>query len=477
MVFILVLQNALQPEWQTLSQRVATIVYNPKHPIGSLFERFCSYVHEICKDPYKLNEKTDIVKFSKSTFYVSLQPTEIMSDSDYVSVEMKTVVDPYKDKLFQIKENVALHLEKATRFLSEHFDNTESNFQNKLRVAYEHCFYEKTHKVLSWLYDQVYSQHMDDIKKDTQRITESFAANLLSLPVNMILGDVFDHSDLPVNGHLSYSVNGLSCSSINSQHNSEDRVETIGQNMSSSEDDLSCYSLQMDFSYNRSLDDMTNEERHKPLQSQVSKNRHYFINVLKDCCKATMLKHNDLGSLGCLIDEWDIKAKPIAESLEKSLSIENGEEKQQQRIFYTRQSSDETFQEYFQPALNHIKAVFKAVSPLQKLKHLHLSLEIISSKATEFQTCSQDRNSMTYEKCLPLLGLLLLQLQPCEVASLWIQLVMLEDLMAPFLYEGLYGQAMTHYQKILRVIDDLWLALSNGKIQCTVNGIGVANVA
>lgn len=647
---------------------MATIVYSSKHPIGKSFEKFCHEIHEICQDPYKQNGKNSFLKYSKSTFYVSLKPTEILSDGDYVSVEMDTVIEPYKDKLFQIKEKIYLHMKKIAHQLSEHFNNKESHFKDKLRLAYEACFYEKEHKGISWLYDKVYSQNVEDIKEDIQRIKYFFTANLLSSPVGTVFKMLFKESASQVGGFLSsFETSTPNCSGFSNYHTS--MVDTEGSTLTpngclslseasglssscydsydgtvctttATSDFLSSCENVLDPTFQTSTDvdsseDMTSCEDigtetlcgkyaqgHCNRYRSIAKARQYFVTAVKDCCHATSLKPNNIGSLGSLIDEWDTKAKPITESIvrsfsiknkgplphshrqtktidnkgslsvddeqllsdERSLSIDNerslsvddeqslsnakpliidnersspvndkrlpsneitfsidnydGSQSNdngkpitfEEELLFTdkaesltndrdklstvnneksptiqdkksfcistkpsvpsnnensnqceslspsRQESDFTFEDVFGPALNHIKAVFNVASPLEKLKHLTLSLDIILSKTSQqMKHLYSYRNSkcggLSLDKCMPLLVLLILQLKPSEIAALCTQLVMIEDLMAPCLYEGQHGQTMDVYQKAFRRLEDLWLEISHGQIQFTVNGI------
>lgn len=118
----------------------------------------------------------------------------------------------------------------------------------------------------------------------------------------------------------------------------------------------------------------------------------------------------------------------------------------------------ETFEDHFGPALQNMRDIFKVTSPLAKLKCLTSSLRKITNAVQELRMRSgKDTYSaaVNAEDLLPLLVLMMLQMDPWEVASMWPQLKFTEDLMAPFLTSGCHGWALVEFQMAQRILHEL----------------------
>ena len=118
----------------------------------------------------------------------------------------------------------------------------------------------------------------------------------------------------------------------------------------------------------------------------------------------------------------------------------------------------ETFEDNFGSALQNMRDIFKVTSPLAKLKCLTSSLRKITNAVQELRMRSGKDTfaaAVNAEDLLPLLVLMMLQMDPWEVASMWPQLAFIEDLMAPFLSSGCHGWALVEFQMAQRIIHEL----------------------
>lgn len=500
-ISFLVLQNVWNPEWQKLSERVATIVYNPEHPVGNSFEKFCSEVHELCQEIIALgqpNETSMDIPGSMST--ISIGSHEVPSEdrlgtnsyglSDYV-------VDSYRDRLSQLRNMIFSHLEKMTGLLSVLFKNNDTPFRNKLRLAYEHCFYEREHQFIECVYERAHHEHVANLETDIKRL-KKLPIKLLKLPMkDEWWHEIFEQrvqicelnaqifqplaasmSSLEngnMNGHQSGKVNGDS--EMNGDFSSNESSDEA-----LSEDDLD--GLEVDFPITINTD-----KKHYLDTMSV---RSFFINTVRNrsrtfhhgyssddsdsedgvpkvTSKQTSLScgpqlsssapANSKLSLGNIIDQWQGKDETDRQSFQRkpSQSYHELSKTKTSEPSCTLQQGD-TFEDHFGPALQHMKDMFKAVSPVAKLKCLTASLRKIAAKVSELRMRDgQDSfsSAVTAEDLLPLLILMMLQMDPCDAASMWPQLAMLEDLMAPCLGSGCHGWALVEFQMAQRILVDL----------------------
>ncbi|KAK3750785.1 hypothetical protein QZH41_015322 [Actinostola sp. cb2023] len=482
-----VLQNVWHPEWQKLSERVATIVYNPEHPVGNSFVKFCSEVHEMCQDLIKLGRLSSSAvdvhgRESMSTLSIpgsnGVRPEDQLGNS-YDSYALNDfVVESYRDRLTQLKQIIFCHLDKMTELLSDQFNNRDMPFRNKLRLAYEHCFYEKEHQFIECVYELAHHEHVASLESDIKRL-KKLPIKLLKLPMkDEWWHEIFERRVriCELNAQV-FKPLAQSMSSLEEMNGDCDDSE----DESSIEDDLD--GLEVDFPFTM------NGDREHVLDTMSV--RSFFINTVRDRSKtfncdfssdesdsedeingassklnsgpnlSSSAPTQSKLSLGNLIDQWQTKKNLEKESLKRRPSKSHNEISQTKSV--RRRSSCElqegdTFEDHFGPALEHMKDMLNAISPVAKLKCLTASLRKIASKVSELRM-RDGRDSfssaVTAEDLLPLLILMMLQMEPCEAASMWPQLAMLEDLMAPCLSSGCHGWALVEFQMAQRILADL----------------------
>lgn len=137
----------------------------------------------------------------------------------------------------------------------------------------------------------------------------------------------------------------------------------------------------------------------------------------------------------------------------------------------------DTFHKHFGQALKQIKNIFTQSSPLKKMQCLTNALRTVSSKIEELRLraylveheakqvdgsstlptvqkqVDRSKLAVTAEDLLPLLVLLLLKMEPHDVAKLYAELMFISDLMADFLSSGCHSYALCEFQIAFRVLD------------------------
>ena len=363
----------MQPEWQKLSEQVATIVFNPEHPVAMKFKIFCSELHGKCQEFKKsgnnsnnlestsnlYGDKSDATNnhdfgayvgcFPRFSFFKAQGQRSNSRSASYESLQQTDFsANSYQEELKQIKDMISDHFESTTdllqQALSKHSAGNEdhTHFRNKLRVSYiEHCFHDK------------------EISKD---ILGSFKSSLECIYVHATQNrckylkihiERLQKHSIHVLLHFLESNNNLS---INDEDECWLKIfdqrkptcEPISQvSNSSAEDKTLCH------------------ENSDNLRSETTTNQ---LGINSD---------DDAKSLSSVVDEWDLKAMPIRESFKKrTLSMYSTYFSDATNEDSTSSSQEkgemETFEKCFGLALRHVKDVLKADSPLKKLKIGHL---------------------------------------------------------------------------------------------------------
>lgn len=464
-----VLEGVWKPEWQRLGERIATLVNNEEHPVGNHFQKFCQRIQSLCE------ELLTSGRFSSSEeFTPSCSPFGKACAIQYESYGMEDfMTDNHRLKLQMLQSEILKELETATEFLSDIFNNKDVHFKNKIRLCYEQCFYEKEHHFLACVYELAHHEHVDKLQGDVQRL-RCLPIKFLNLPMKDEWWlELFEQRSLQAStnsGHyhpfteaymngtlLDQADHGLS-GSYDMIDELDDLVDntTDTQNGRHIEDMESFRSLFISAIRHRSKT-VAVDDVEKPLDQPNTgppKSRNSFEGALS-CSAPTMVQIIDLWKTAKCEQSYD----SVDGSLEMKPCLNRTLSKSESNLSRKDSSvSGETFEDHFGPALQNIKDIFKVTSPLNKLKCLTSSLRKITNAVQELRMQSgQDTftAAVNAEDLLPLLVLMMLQMEPWEVAAMWPQLVFTENLMAPFLSSGCHGWALVEFQMAQRVLNDL----------------------
>lgn len=466
MLHLAVLEGVWKPEWQKLGERIATLVNNEEHPIGNHFKQFCLRIQTFCQELINIGRCG-----SSKEITASCSPFGRSCPNQYEAYGLEDfMVENHRRKLLLLQSEIEKELTTATEFLSDFFNNKDSQFKNKIRLCYEQCFYEKEHSFLACVYELAHHEHVDKLEYDVQRLRR-LPIKLLNLPMKdewwLELFDQRSHrtsinprnprpfTQAYVNGTLlDQTDNGLS--------GSYDMINDLDDFLGDEErQDIDSFrSLCISAIRNRSKT-VTAEELQLSLDQADA-----------GCPKASPAVETVLSSsaparetaltMGEIIDLWETTKE----------TTEQGAESGPHKAPLTRTSSKsqgdlhdedgkvfgETFEDHFGPALQNMRDIFKVSSPLSKLKCLTSSLRKITNTVQELRMRSGKDSfsaAVNAEDLLPLLVLMMLQMDPWEVAAMWPQLAFTEDLMAPFLSSGCHGWALVEFQMAQRILHDL----------------------
>lgn len=470
-----VLQGVWKPEWQKLGERIATLVSNEEHPIGNHFKQFCLSIHMFCQeliDCGRCGSPSDFTPIC--TPFVN--PGASVGSYEAYGLE-DFVVENHRHKLQLLQSEIFKQLDTATEFLSEFFNNKDVQFKNKMRLCYEQCFYDKEHSFLACVYELAHHEHVDSLERDVQRLKR--------LPIKLLNLQMKDEWWLELFEQQSHHT----C--VNLEH-----LRPFSQaywNGTLDSFDLANGGLSGSFDMLKELDELGEEA--EELTQNVDSFRSLCINAIRHrskTAKADDVKppnhQRDAGApkktkvsaealvsssapararpltMGEIIDLWEttketpeqevqVEKSPQKAPLTRTLSKSQGEINTKSKL-----QDGETFEDHFGPALQNMRDIFKVTSPLAKLKCLTSSLRKITNAVQELRMRSgKDKFSaaVNAEDLLPLLILMMLQMDPWEVASLWPQLKFTEDLMAPFLASGCHGWALVEFQMAQRILHEL----------------------
>ncbi|EDO38924.1 predicted protein [Nematostella vectensis] len=466
-----VMQGVWHPEWQKLGERVATIVNNPDHPIGINFNNFCTEIRETCQELINLGRKNSAIPvdpFPEVITEMALSNAEFYGLQDFL-------VDSYRENLKSLRARLFHHFGSVTELLSETFNNRDYQFKNRLRLAYEQCFYEKEGSFLSCVYELAHHEHVTLLEGGIRRLKQ-LPIKLLNLPMK-------DEWWLEI-FEARTRIASLSCHVFEASHREpSDEIERA-RNITGSYDMID--ELDVDDFPQVSHDEMKRF-------SDTASVRSFFINTVRARSKTMNFESRSASSsddesqdfvvcdarkrpkscseilsssapehrvtLGDLLDKWERNGKHLlARTYSKSYTNMNTTTRAAEEPQDEVNATQDTFEDHFGPAFQNILGIFQAVSPMAKLKCLTASLRKITSKVADLRLLEGgDRFSVavTAEDLLPLLVLMMLQMEPYDAAAIWPQLALVEDLMASFLASGCHGWALTEFQMAQRILTNL----------------------
>lgn len=474
-----VLDGVWKPEWQKLGERIATLVNNEEHPIGNHFKQFCLRIQALCQELIEAGRNGSFAQFTPSS-----SPCGNGGPNQYEMYGLEDfAMENHRPKLRFLQEEISKQLNTATEFLSDFFNNKDVQFKNKIRLCYEQCFYDKEHSFLACVYELAYHQHVDKLGRDVQRLRrlpikllnlqmkdewwlELFEQRTYQTSVNE--GHLRPFTEAYMNGTLLEQTERGLCGSYDMIDDLDDFVEEevtrngmeslFGGDLPQNVD--SFRSLCISAIRNRSKT-ITAGEGQPPLDKPNTSRPRAKPRV--ETVLSSSAPAGDMGlTMGEIIDLWETNkdtnevenGQPRKATLERTLSKSQGDVGKQD----SSRVSGETFEDHFGPALQNMRDIFKVTSPLNKLKCLTSSLRKITNAVQELRMRSGKDSfaaAVNAEDLLPLLVLMMLQMEPWEVASMWPQLAFTEDLMAPFLSSGCHGWALVEFQMAQRILHQL----------------------
>ena len=403
---------------------------------------------------------------------VAYEMSNIFDFEDFVS-------EFFKRELEQIRTAVLQHLAKATELLADQFNHREKYYKNKLRLCYEQCFFDRTHCFIECVYELAHHQHVEETENDVKRLRK--------LPIKLLHLQMKDEWWLALFDQRA-RLGSVGQQAFSAVGRDEERSATNGYTGLFGSYDMIDELLEGDLDGSTSSNESCNgvvDHAHVPitfsdvdnvrsLAIKAIRKRSRTVNGVDDDREGLDIQHqlhdhvdSDLShsapnphlSLGEIMDRWE--SNGMDDQLARRYSKSHNDIARQTRDRTSSNASshaDETFQKHFGPALQNIRDILRATSPIAKLKCLTASLKKIASKVSELRQqegVDQFKAALTAEDLLPLLVLMLLQMEPWETAVIWPQVKLIDDLMAPFLCSGCHGWALSQFQAAIRILSEL----------------------
>lgn len=455
------------PEWQTLTQRLMSIVYNKEHPVGITFRNFCAE---------RLNHYGDILR---SVEYLTSGPQS--DPSGYGDFYLISEKDFGLTTLFLQNQChlILSHIYQITELLACSFANKWDMFTRKIRLCYEKCFYKRIGRELILMYRLVHAKSMQAFE---ERIARLKALNIFELDLQMKSewwlelferqeDDIYDRRSSVMNiGSCSYVLQGYA---TDGGSDSDERGDTITDFDEEEYTDLkqnnngtmknkllagkkqalsrSCFDLYD--SEEQAFDDGSIQSYSTLLQNDMKQQADLQNVTFKPDVLVNIMDEVDLNDTQDVLvsSSPDLKrSNSISAVITRSMSIQKTRHVQ----------PHDTFDGHFGSALRAIKDVFTNSSPLKKMQCLTNALKLIARKVEELRMRDQDETlidrsdvAVTAEDLLPLLVLLILKLSPYNAAKLYVDLIFVSDLMAEFLSSGCHSYALCEFQIAFRVLD------------------------
>ena len=477
------------PEYQTLSERVTSILNNPEHPFGEEFEKFTRYVRQQCEN---------IVEGKESSRGSQRQRR---SPNGFVLVENDgTSREEFLTPLEKLCEQIREHSDRTAQLFLEHFSSVPGRtLKCKLQLCYEENFYNKVGSDIMKVYEMAYKKHKEKLMDDLERLS-TYPINCLDLGMKdeWWLKLFETRRKVNVAKHRSFS-NPIPCGSgIGSRPDADSctpprsvassTASSSSRSSHASSDDHECSKASPS---GRSCKQATPKEK-KRLSGTLGK---FIISVIRRKSKEVIEAENVDNKNDKCYDNYDsYKANRMSGEMEgcngtctnnKEDCILNGTDRmetatspdpsspplpeQDQSVNGSEKESSEDekelskFVKYFGPSLDSLKDIFQVSSVFGKLKCLTQSLTEVTDAVHELRQQvldKVDKNddfslAITADDLLPLMVLIMLQMDSSDAAAIVIELKMMQDLIPKFLNCGCHGWALVEFDMATKVLQSL----------------------
>eukprot|EP00794_Sanderia_malayensis_P005321 gene5321-5990_t len=476
-------EDGCNTEYQTLNERLTTIVHNPEHPVGKEFLRFAGEIRQRCAEILRayerLSEKSAVVEIDG---YLIVDREKCPFDADILS---------------DVSRRIRCHFEQLTWLLVEIFEKKNSLlFWRKLWLSYEKLFFHYVGDCLVHLYRLVNSGAVVDLEKRVARL-RNFPVCKLGLqmkdewwltlfeptPADAVDSGVRRMRDIRGSNsskcasysglNHSESSNDSGCEEVRQFHRPENvglmreklqagAAKVLSRSWSSYEVDRGgCFGFDPvrdgSLAMQQDISSKVHESRNLVAYSRLfSTEESRSEDLINDNMKNFARSCSRTG-----------KSKRMSKSCSDILSCEDHRMSFEDHVSKRAtlgQSRRDTFEKHFGNVLSGFREVFSVPSPLQKMQCLSASLRILARNVMELRqskyvgsdAASQHDAAMssavTAEDLLPLIVLMLLKLKPVEVGKLFVEMCFISDMMADFLSSGCHSYALTEFQMGIRVL-------------------------
>jgi hypothetical protein len=470
------------PEYQTLGERVSSIAKNPEHPIGEEFEKFTKYIRESCKNILECVESSKGSNEKKNT-----------GKFNYLVVDIDgSLQGEYLTPLEKLCDEIKQHSERMAELFLEQFNSLHSNvLKCKLQLCYEENFYNEVGNDIMIIYEMAY-------KKDKEKMIHDLEL-LSTYPINCLDLGMKDEWWLGIFEKRRQETLSRRRSRISlprprngSRLSSDSFTPPESENSSTSSGSSPSSHTSFNDHEGQGASQRTSHKEHKKKSPGTVRTR--IISFMRR--KSREVSGGEGGNsmdsqTNICYDDYDnyVKANKMSGTIEAPNGITNNNEHshdvhvdkpniddngnstptssdqglRNESEDAPQTENDSRFAKYFGPSLDCLKDVFEVPSVFGKLKCLTKSLTKVTNAVQELRqqvldSVDEDTNfcvAITADDLLPLMVLIMLQMDATEAATMVVQLKMMQDLIPKFLSFGCHGWALVEFDMASKVLESL----------------------
>lgn len=439
--------------------------------------KFRSFTQELQYNYRKILRSTENIVYGSSRFMTSYDEFYIISEQDLGLNSM----------FLEDQRNLIMaHLFQISQLLSEHFSKRTQMFVRKVQLCYEKCFFNRIGRDLILVYRVVHGKVMQTIEERLRALKE---VRVCKLGLQMRdewwlelfepdLNNSFEYTDVDDDGD-DVSHTSMEDEFGDDESNSDIEEEDFCSDEESGGSKIPNFTDRKAVTETKKITQNLLKSKDKILSRSLPNVYDSASNLIQASMKimkeqlhktaeetATKIDSKALGRY--LAAESDEKMyESIRKSLHRSHSVSTMLHPDDDGIELTTKSptaslrhAGDSFDKHFGKALSQIKCIFTNSSPLKKMQCLTNALRTVSHKVEElrmraYEDREVDRSKIvvTAEDLLPLLVLLLLKMEPHDVAKLYAEILFISDMMADFLSSGCHSYALCEFQIGFRVLD------------------------
>ena len=491
-----------------MSERVSAIVNNPEHPLGAEFAKFTEYVRESCHDILEGVESSRGSSVKKKKNTPNFENGYLLIDND------GTLQGEYLTPLEKLCEEIKKHCVCTAELFLEQFNSVHSDvLKCKLQLCYEENFYNEVGRDIMNIYEEAYKKSKEKMIHDIS-ILSTYPINCLDLgmkdewwlqlfekrrqatlarqrsvsnPISNRPGIGFrlsSESSTPPESENS-SINSSSSPSSHASTKDHECTEQTSHKERKKISPGTIRSKMISFMRRKSKEvseakslDENSPDRNSHVSAcyddydsyKANKMSNSFVTYVPDdnCTNNNEQAYTPNGaksdekSLNVPVDQPNLDGNHNPAIIALDEGVTNDSEHTEEE---TSQSENELskFAKYFGPSLDCLKEVFEVPSVFAKLKCLTKSLTNVTNAVQELRqqvldNVDEDTNfcvAITADDLLPLMVLIILQMDAADAAAVVVELKMMQDLIPKFLGFGCHGWALVEYDMASKVLQSL----------------------
>ena len=457
------------PEYQTLSERVVTIVNNPEHPFGAEFATFTKSVRRKCRD------------------IASITPTHRHVDHrDYLLINGDCTMDEYMIPLERLCLEIKEHFDRMSMLLLDHFNRNSQDVlkRNKLQLYYEKRFYDEVGKDIVHVYEVAHETRQKKMIRDLERLS-TYPINCLHLAMKDEWWHKLFERRRQVNVAKQRSNRSMQSCSDNSSSSSSGSCSPPDNN-----------NISFTSSSRRSSAASTKDPdgtRRSPARRRAINSLSRFLRRLRRHSEEIIdgeNKQNENTNSHIRYDDYNSYRNPdddriednTGRRIEDNTNFTNGVD---DSINYNGNDCRElvannaihdvngefskedfelsTFEKHFGPSMYCLKELFLVSSVFEKLNCLTKSLTMATNavynlRQQVLEKVDDEKEfslAITADDLLPLMVLIILQMDASDAAAIVTHLEMMQDLSPRFLTLGCHGYALVEFEMASKVLESL----------------------